>query len=100
MINKNLRCISRILANVHPTSPGFQQKSQDSPAAGLGFLGVSALAGADPLKGEKLAVIGAGPIGLRAALELALLGAEVPGVSWEEVGELMEHLKGVKLKVH
>lgn len=33
--------------------------------------------GADPLKGEKLAVIGAGPIGLRAALELALLGAEV-----------------------
>eukprot|EP00438_Fugacium_kawagutii_P011569 Skav235023 [mRNA] locus=scaffold276:388196:390440:+ [translate_table: standard] len=33
--------------------------------------------GEEPLKGEKLAVIGAGPIGLRAALELALLGAQV-----------------------
>ena len=44
------------------------------------------LAGADPLKGEKLAVIGAGPIGLRAALELALLGAEVPGEKVEELG--------------
>ena len=41
---------------------------------------LGALAGADPLKGQKLAVIGAGPIGLRAALELALLGAEVPGL--------------------
>ena len=36
------------------------------------------LRGVYDLKGQKLAVMGAGPIGLRTALELALQGAQVP----------------------
>lgn len=49
-----------------------------SPATGGSWL-----RGVYELKGQKLAVMGAGPIGLRTALELALLGAQVPGEKLE-----------------